>query len=104
MQKSPRIPARSKPVAALITTSIISFSLTLLVAGVAVLSGMIPLNTVTVAQKVDIGAALLFMPLCALVLAMISEVVRISLHGGNDPRAPIHSTVAAPWTPGRNEG
>ncbi len=94
-------PQTGRPSPAIIG-AVIAFSLTLLGASVAIVTGIVPLRAYSFAQKVDIGAVLLFVPLCALILAVLSEVVRLTIRGGSD--SPIYATVAPAWTPGHGEG
>ena len=64
---------------AFITAAIVSFSLTLLAGGVALIAGVLPMGNLNPVERLDIGAVLLFVPICALVLGILAEVVRISL-------------------------
>lgn len=84
------------------TTTIVSFSLTLLVAAVAILFGLVPLKSVTAGMRVDIGALLFFTPVVALVLAVCVEVVGIALKHPQLPEPRRQQAVR--WSPGRREG
>ena len=86
----------------LTTTSIISFSLTLLAGGAAVLAGLVPLGRLTFSERVDVGTLLFVSPLVALVLAVVFEVTRIALTAPKLPEPRRQQSVR--WSPGRREG
>jgi hypothetical protein len=86
----------------LTTTSIVSFSLTLLAGGTAVLTGLVPLGHLTFGERVDVGTLLFVMPMVALVLAVVFEVTRIALTAPKLPEPRRQQRVR--WTPGRREG
>ncbi len=48
----------------------------------ALLLGLVPQNLLFGAQQVDTGVVLLFVPLCALLLAIMVETVRATLNNG----------------------
>jgi hypothetical protein len=93
---------KSGRVQGFLTAAVVSFSLTLLAAGIAVLSGLAPLHAASSGQRVDIGALLLVVPLVALVLAMAIEVARIALRGTELPQAPPRALPAR--SPAHPEG
>jgi hypothetical protein len=70
---------KTRRVAFLTTAVIVSFSLTLLGCGVAILSGTLPLRSIGAADRTDIGSMLLASPILILVLALIFEATRIAL-------------------------
>lgn len=85
----------SRP-AVLTTASIVSFSLTLLGAGLAVLAGAVPLSALTLAERVDVGSLLFMAPLLILLLALVFEASRIALR-----KAPLPEPRLVPvarWT------
>lgn len=84
------------------TTTIVSFSLTLLVAAFGILLGFVPLRFVTAGMRVDIGALLFIVPVVALVLAVCVEVVGIALKHPQLPEPRRQEAVR--WSPGRREG
>jgi hypothetical protein len=86
----------------LTTTSIVSFSLTLLAGGAAVLAGLVPLGPLTFGQRVDVGTLLFVSPLVALVLAVVFEVTRIALTSSKLPEPRRQQSLR--WSPGRREG
>ncbi len=99
--KTATAPSRRKA-QAFTTTTIVSFSLTLLAGAIAVLTGLVPLRHVSFAERIDIGSMLFVMPVVALVLAMVFEVTRIAL---TRPELPApRQKQALKWTPGRREG
>lgn len=82
----------------------ISFSLTFLAAGVALLVGVIPSRVIIGMNEVDVGVVLLFVPLCALLLAIIVEVVRSIMRDGVSQPAPRRASSLDAWKPGTREG
>ena len=84
------------------TATIVSFSLTLLVAAFAILYGFVPLRFVSAGMRVDIGALLFIVPVVALVLAVCVEVVGIALKYPQLPEPRRQQAVR--WSPGRREG
>ncbi|MEO8759146.1 MAG: hypothetical protein ABI398_15500 [Devosia sp.] len=103
MRKSPEKSHRRSSRAAIFTTStIISFSLTLLAAGIAVLTGLIPLNALTPIERIEIGSLLFLMPVVALVLGVCFEVARIALRAEDLPEPRQRQQLR--WEPGRREG
>lgn len=95
--KAPR--ARAKR-SALSVAAAISFSLTFVVVSLAMLAGVIPQRTLLANSAIDVNVLLLFVPLCALVLAIFAEVVRLIIAGGlKVERARPHNPLSA-WRPG----
>lgn len=88
----------------LVSASIVSFSLTFAGVSLAVLAGYLPTQQALLTGKLDAEVVLLFVPLCALVLAIVAEVLRIAAKG------PLRSTTArrmtplTEWKPGHGEG
>jgi hypothetical protein len=83
----------------------ISFSLTFVLASVALLMGFIPATTrsIVLPVDIDIGVVLLTVPLCALVLAMLLEAIRAAVKGM--PRSvPRPAITLSQWRPGTGEG
>jgi hypothetical protein len=85
-----------------VTAAVISFSLTLLAGAGIVLAGYVPLEQMAAAQRVDLGAVLLFAPVCALVLALLFEVAIVALKA--PLQAPEPRRLPIDWTPGHREG
>ena len=97
------MPAKPRSRAAIFTTAtVVSFSFTLLAAGIAVLTGTLPLRHVTAMQRIDVGSLLFMMPVVALVLGVCVEVTRFALRHSELPAPRQKQTVR--WTPGRREG
>jgi hypothetical protein len=97
------MPKRAKSRASVFTTAtVVSFSFTLLAAGIAVLTGLLPLHHVTTLQRVDVGSLLFIMPVEALVLGVCVEATRFALRHSELPAPRQRQTVR--WTPGRREG
>ena len=84
------------------TTTIVSFSLTIFVAALAVLGGLVPLKPMSFAERVDVGSLLFVAPIVALVLAIVFEVTRIALTRPELPEPRRQQAVR--WSPGRREG
>ena len=84
------------------TTTIVSFSLTILAASIAVLAGLVPLKPMSFAERIDVGSLLFVAPIVALVLAIVFEVTRIALTRPDLPEPRRQQAVR--WSPGRREG
>ena len=84
------------------TSTIVSFSLTLLCGSFAILFGLVPMHSVTPLMRIDIGALLFVTPVAALVLAVCFEVIRIALRSPELPEPRRQQSVR--WSPGRREG
>ena len=97
------LPAKVARARAFTTATVISFSLTLLAAAIAVLANKVPLATLTMGERVDLGAVLFAAPVLALVLAVVFEATRIALRRAPLPE-PRRQQVALQWTPCRREG
>lgn len=77
----------------------ISFSLTFVAGGIALLTGLVPSSVASLQPPVDLGVLMLMVPVSALVLAMLAEVARAAFTGL--PRiAPQRLTPAlSDWRP-----
>ncbi len=104
MSKSPDPGRKSanRRARAFTTATIVSFSLTILAAAIAVLSGLAPLKPMSFAERIDVGSLLFVTPVLALVLAILFEVTRIALTRPDLPQPRRQQTVR--WSPGRREG
>ena len=69
----------------LTAASITSFSLTLLGGSFAVLSGLVPLHALSLAERVDVGTLLFVAPLLILVLSVVFEAARIAVRSAPLP-------------------
>ena len=79
----------------LTSAAAISFSLTFVGASVALLTGALSPSITAMPLPVDVGVLLLMVPLCALVLAMLVEVLRAALGGAPPHRsAPRRDALA----------
>ena len=87
--------------AAFTTATIVSFSFTLLAAGIGVLTGLLPVHALSVGQRVDVGSLLFMMPVVALILGVCVEVTRIALRREELPEAERAQRIH--WSPGRRE-
>jgi hypothetical protein len=103
MSNPPRKTRRSRSRAAIFTTAtIVSFSFTLLAAGIGELTGLLPLHRLSFGQRIDVGSLLFLMPIIALVLGVCVEVTRIALRRAELPEATPAQSIR--WSPGRREG
>ena len=84
------------------TATIVSFSFTLLAAGIAVLTGLLPLHSLSFGQRIDVGSLLFLMPVVALVLGVCVEVTRIALRRDDLPEPERGQQIR--WSPGHREG
>ena len=83
---------------------VISFSLTIAAAGIALLFGILPARAATILPQIDIAVVLLFLPLAVLVLGIIAEAVRLSVKLQTMPAATPLRRPLSDWAPGRGEG
>jgi hypothetical protein len=90
-------------VAKFTTATVVSFSLTLFAASIAVFSGKVPLKALSSVERIDLGTMLFVAPIVALVLAVLVETTRIALSREPLPE-PRRQQVVRNWTPGRREG
>jgi hypothetical protein len=94
----------------LTTITAISFSLTFVGVSVALLTGVLPRDLAALDLGVDMGVVLLMVPVCALVLATLVEVLRTALRGLPRIRPPRPATILSPvrnvddWRAGVREG
>lgn len=96
---------RSPGSSRLSAAAVIGFSLTFVGAGVAMLLGFVPHRMLPALDGIDATILLLFVPLCALTLAILAEAVRASFAGSLRPAAArARSNPLEPWQPGRGEG
>jgi len=87
------------------SAAVIGFSLTLVGAGVAMLLGLVPQRMLPALDGMDATVLLLFVPLCALTLAILFEATRASFSGSfRRAAARARSNPLEPWRPGRGEG
>ena len=107
MTKAKSLPeTKSSPhrrVAKFTTATVVSFSLTLFAASIAVFSGSVPLKGLNSVERIDLGMMLFVAPIIALVLAVLVETGRIALSREPLPE-PRRQQVVRTWTPGRREG
>ena len=61
---------------------------------------MLPQGLSRLPSQVDPGVVLLFVPLCALMLAMLAEAVRLIHRGALPDEAPPHARAIAHWQDG----
>ena len=104
---SARMSAANARRRALNMVTVISFSLTFVGAGVALMLGLLPpdANVVDSAMgPIDTGIVLLLIPLCALVLAILFEATRLTLRGPVEIAQPRVTPALSDWKPGNGEG
>lgn len=81
----------------------ISFSLTFVGAGVALLLGLVPESLSFGGMALDTGVVLLIVPLSALMLAILFEATIAIFRDSSGPAAADHHRLGA-WKPGEGEG
>jgi hypothetical protein len=92
---------------ALNMVTVISFSLTFVGAGVALMLGLLPPDANFVASAmgpIDTGIVLLLIPLCALCLAILFEATRLAMRGPIEIAQPRPTPALSDWKPGTGEG
>jgi hypothetical protein len=99
---SPAPASTSKRASKFTTATVVSFSLTLFAGSLAILGGAIPMQTMSVVERIDIGAMLFTVPILALVLAVLVEATRMALNSQPLPEPRRRQVVR--WSPGRREG
>ncbi len=104
MPSTPPPTPRHRRGQALSAAAAIGFSLTFVGAGIAMLVGFIPPRTLIGSGELDTSVVLLFVPLCALVFALLVEVVRTMIAGGLKQDRPRPANPLAAWRPGNGEG
>ena len=103
--RKPLKPLRLRAGASRLTAAAaIGFSFTFVAAGVAMLAGVVPDRVLFGLGGMDATVLLLFVPLCALTLAILAEAVRTTLAGEFRQPARVHANPLEPWRPGRGEG
>lgn len=96
---------RSAGASHLSAAAVIGFSLTLVITGIAMLLGLVPQRMLPALDGIDATILLLFVPLCALTLAILAEAIRATLTGNFSPvAARSRENPLEPWRPGRGEG
>lgn len=88
----------------LFSASVVSFSLTFVGVGLAVMAGYLPAQQALLTGKIDAEVVLLFVPLSALLFAIVAEAVRISFKGPLLRGAPRRTPPLSDWKPGHGEG
>ncbi len=88
----------------LLVAAAISFSLTFIGAGIALLLDLLPLRPLPGPLDTEASIILLLVPLCALLLALLVEVVRAVVVGGPDERPAPGPSPPRAWRPGSGEG
>lgn len=84
--------------------AVIAFSLTLVGAGIAMLVGLVPHRMLPALDGIDATIVLLFVPLCALTLAILAEATRAAFGGALRPAPVRGANPLEPWRPGQGEG
>ena len=74
-----------------------------LTSGVAIFATVAPASAATLTGGVDTQLAVFLVPLALLMIAIIAEVLRITLHGAAPEPQPAPRRILT-WTPGRREG
>lgn len=92
------------PPASVSAIASITFALVFLVAIGAFALGALPSEALTFGGNVEAGVVLLFVPLCALIFAVLVEVIRSALTQSFAPRTPRVDNAVLGWRPGHGEG
>lgn len=95
----PAAPAGSASAVATIT-----FALVFLGVIAAFALGALPSEALTFGGNVEAGVVLLFVPLCALIFAVLVEVIRSALTSSLGPQQPRSDRPLLNWRPGHGEG
>ena len=106
-EPAPTTEKRSKKLDRSLTSiTAISFSLTFVGVIIALLAGFLPRNfaLLEIDAQVDTGVMLLFVPLCALVLAIVAEVLRAAMRGPVRPQVPRLRRPLSNWQSGHGKG
>ena len=88
----------------LTSAAAISFSLTFVAGGIALLTGLLPTAATTGVGEIDTGVVVLFVPLCALLLAVTFEAARSIMRDSMRQPAPRKANSLDAWKPGTGEG
>ncbi len=97
----PQSSTKSRRASAFGTATVVSFSLTLLAGGLAVMSGLVPLQRLSFGERIDVGTMLFVAPIAALVLAMVVEATRIALTRAELPEPRRQQQIR--WVPSRRD-
>lgn len=102
-------PSRTKRSAdgtwALASATSIAFSLAFFAGGLALLLGLVPMPIANWPASVDLGVLVLMVPLCALSLAIVAEVLRAAITTSLPSVQPPRLVAAlSDWRPGHGEG
>ena len=89
--------------AALASVTTIAFSLAFFAGGLALLFGLAPVPAAAL-PGIDLGVLVLMVPLCALTLAIVLEVLRAAVSGLPRVQPPRLTAALSDWRPGHNEG
>lgn len=102
MQKPSRLRTRADTAIRLISVVAISFSLTFVAVSLAFLAGVLPAQFTTLGG-IDTAVMLLFLPLCALAVAIVVEVIRAAATGPLRSGPVRHMPPLSAWQPGHIE-
>lgn len=80
------------------TVTVISFSMTLFVASLALFAGLFPLRALSSVERIDVATLLFVAPMLALVLAIFLEATRFALSSKPLPE-PRRQQIVRDWTP-----
>lgn len=90
---------------ALASATSIAFSLAFFAGGLALLLGLVPMPIANWPASVDLGVLVLMVPLCALCLAIVVEVLRAAITSSLPKVQPPRLVAAlSDWRPGHGEG
>jgi hypothetical protein len=69
---------RQHSIVSLVIIATIAFSLTVVAASIALMAGVLPAAGLNAAERFDMGALMLFVPICLLTFGIIAEATRIA--------------------------
>lgn len=69
---------RPLSIVSMVIVATIAFSLTVVAASIALMAGVLPAAGLNAAERFDMGALMLFVPICLLTFGIIAEATRIA--------------------------
>ena len=99
-----RIVHPADPAGSMSAIATITFALVFLGVIAAFALGALPAEALTFGGNVEAGVVLLFVPLCALIFAVLVEVIRSALTSGFGAQQPRSDRPMLSWRPGHGEG
>lgn len=95
---------QASPAGSVSAVATITFALVFVGVIAAFVLGALPSEALTFGGNVEAGVVLLFVPLCALIFAVLVEVIRSALTSSFRPHQPRADGPILNWRPGHGEG